>query len=123
LTCKKLHIITKEHSPEFGEEYCPVIHDNILGTGEELLFIDEMSMNDHDISQQHGRALSGDQVDCVDNFIEGEWYSIVAPLVLDQSIAARVMQGFFDSGLFYEFAADHDVHNFQLVLPILPIVV
>jgi transposase len=116
LTRKKLHIIARERNPELINEFWEVVHDHTLGTGEELIFLDEMSKNDLDTARRYGRALSGERADFVDNFVCGDRYSMVAALAVDGYIAARVVMGSFDSELFYEFVADHVVRVLQKLL-------
>ncbi|CAA7264085.1 unnamed protein product [Cyclocybe aegerita] len=59
LTRKLLHKIAKERDEEVWAEFMEVIHDHSAGTGNEFLFINEMSKNDHDTAQHYGLALSG----------------------------------------------------------------
>ena len=50
LTWKLLHKISWERDEEAQHEFMEVIHDHSTGQGEEFVFVDEMSKNDHDTS-------------------------------------------------------------------------
>jgi hypothetical protein len=91
LTRKKLHVIAKEWDTELIEQFWPVIWDNTLEMGEELVLMDKMSKNDHDTAQQYGRSRSGTWVDCVDNFVWGDRYSMAGALSLGWYITVRVV--------------------------------
>ena len=59
LTRKLLHKIAKERDAEQRADYLAVIYDHSAGRGDEFVFVDEMSKNDHDIARRYGRSLSG----------------------------------------------------------------
>lgn len=69
LTRKLLHKIAQERDEEVRAEFRAVIHEHSNGRGEEFIFIDEVSKNDHDTTRRYGRAFSGERADFVDNFV------------------------------------------------------
>jgi transposase len=113
LNRKKLHIIAKERDTDLIDEFWDVVRDNTSGTGEELVCLDEMSKNDRDTGRRYGRAMMGERADFVDNFVRGDRYSMVAALSIEGYIAARVVEGSFDSDLFYQFVAEHVVRVYE----------
>ena len=60
LTWKLLHKIARERDAEIWDEYLAVLQDHAAGDGEEFVFVDEMSKNDHDMAWRYGRSLSGE---------------------------------------------------------------
>ncbi len=68
-------------------EFRATVRDNSAGDGEEFVFLDEMSKNDHDTARRYGYAMQGERADFVNNFVHGDRYSLVATLALDGYIA------------------------------------
>ena len=69
LTRKLLHKIAREHDAEARADFLDIVHDYSGGDGEEFVFVDEMSKNDHDTARRYGRSLSGQRADFVDKFV------------------------------------------------------
>ena len=109
LTRKLLHKIARERDEEVRAEYCTVIQEHSNGQGEEFIFVDEVSKNDHDTARRYGRALSGERADFVDNFVRGQRYSMVAALTVDGYVSARVIPGSFDAAEFYDYVVEQIV--------------
>ncbi len=112
LTRKLLHKIAHEQDEALQMEFRATVRDNSAGDGEEFVFLDEMSKNDHDTARQYGYAMQGEHADFVDNFVRGDRYSLVATLALDGYIAHRVIPGSFDSMEFFDFVAEDVVSKF-----------
>jgi transposase len=97
LTRKLLHKIAHERDAEVRAEYLAVIRDHAAGDGEEFVFVDEMSKNDHDTARQYGRSLPGERADFIDNFVRGDRYSMVAAITIDGYVATHVVPGSFNA--------------------------
>ena len=111
LTRKLLHKIARERDAEQRADYLAVIHDHSAGQGEEFVFVDEMSKNDHDTARRYGRALSGERADFVDNFVRGDRYSMVAALTTDGYISCRVIPGSFNAEEFRDYITEQVVRS------------
>ncbi|CAA7258479.1 unnamed protein product [Cyclocybe aegerita] len=106
LTRKLLHKIAKEQDEEVQAEFMEVIHDHSAGTGDEFLFIDEMSKNDHDTARHYGLALSGQQADFIDNFVCGDRYSMAASMSTEGYISTHVVPGSFNADEFRDYIVE-----------------
>ena len=115
LTRKLLHKIARERDAEQRADFLAVIHDHSAGQGEEFVFVDEMSKNDHDTARRYGRALSGDRADFVDNFVRGDRYSMVAALTTDGYILSRVIPGSFNTEEFRDYITEQVVRSWYCV--------
>ena len=111
LTRKLLHKIARERDAEQRAEYLAVIQDHSVGRGEEFVFVDEMSKNDHDMARRYGRSLSGERATFVDNFVCGDRYSMVAALKTDGYISSRVIPGSFNAEEFRDFITEQVVSH------------
>jgi len=109
LTRKLLHKIARERDAEIWDEYLAVIQDHAAGDGEEFVFVDEMSKNDHDTAWRYGRSLSGEQADFIDNFVRGDRYSMVAAITIDGYIATRIVPGSFNAEEFRDYITEQVV--------------
>jgi len=109
LTRKLLHKIARERDEEARREFLDVIHDHSAGQGEEFVFIDEMSKNDHDTSRRYGLAMSGARADFIDNFVRGDRYSMVAAITIGGYISTRVIPGSFNAVEFRDFITEQVV--------------
>jgi len=114
LTRKLLHKIAREREAEQRAEYFAVIQDHSTGRGEEFIFVDEMSKNDHDTARRYGRSLSGERADFIDNFVRGDRYSMVAALTTDGYVASHVIPGSFNAEEFRHYITEQVV-SLQLV--------
>lgn len=68
-----------------------------------------MSKNDHDTARWYGVSLSGKHADFMDNFIHGDWYSLVVAITVEGYIAARVIAGSYDAIEFHDCIAEQVV--------------
>lgn len=109
LTRKLLHKIARERDQEARAEFMATIHEHSGGQGQEFVFVDEMSKNDHDTARRYGRALSGQRADFVDNFVRGDRYSMVAAITIEGYISTRVIPGSFNASEFCDYIAEHVV--------------
>ena len=109
LSRKLLHKIAREREEEARREYMDVIQDHSAGRGEEFVFVDETSKNDHDTARRYGRALRGQRADFVDNFVRGDRYSLVAAITIEGYLATRVVPGSFDAPEFQDFIVEQIV--------------
>lgn len=109
LTRKLLHKIASERDEIIRAEFLETVRDHSTGQGDEFVFLDEMSKNDHDTSRHYGRSMVGERADFVDNFIRGDRYSLLAAITTEGYIASRVVLGSFDSVEFYDFVAEQIV--------------
>lgn len=112
LTRKLLHKIARERDEQVRAEYRAIIEDHSNGQGEEFIFIDEMSKNDHDTARRYGRSLSGERADFVDNFVRGDRYSMVAAITVEGYMSTRVIPGSFDAVEFRDYIVEQIVHVF-----------
>ena len=111
LTRKLLHKIAREREAEQRAEYFAVVRDHSAGRGEEFLFVDEMSKNDHDTARRYGRSLSGTRADFIDNFVRGDRYSMVAALTTDGYVSSRVIPGSFNAEEFRDYITEQVVSS------------
>ena len=109
LTQKLLHKIAWEHDEEAQREFMEVIHDHSAGQGEEFVFVDEMSKNDHDTSQRYGLAMAGERADFIDNFVRGDRYSMVAAITTGGYVSAHVVLGSFNAEEFRDYITEQVV--------------
>ena len=109
LTRKLLLKIASERDQQLRDEWNEQIRNNFSPTGNQLIFIDEASKNDHDTACRYGRSLSGKRAEFVDVFVRGDRYSIAAALSIDGYIATRVVPGSFNSIDFAGFVAEEVV--------------
>ncbi len=93
-------------------EFRTTVRDNSAGDGEEFVFLDEMSKNDHDTAHRYGYAMQGEGADFVDNSVHGDRYSLVTTLALDGYITHQVIPGSFDSMEFFDFVTEDVVSKF-----------
>jgi transposase len=111
LTRKLLHKIARERDVEARADFLNVVHDYSGGDGEEFVFVDEMSKNDHNTARRYGRSLSGQQADFIDNFVRGERYSLVSAITTDGYIAVRVIPGSFNANEFRDYITEQVVSS------------
>jgi transposase len=111
LTRKLLHKIARERDEEARREFLEVIHDHSAGLGEEFVFVDEMSKNDHDTARRYGLAMSGERADFIDNFVRGDRYSMVAAITTDGYVATRVVLGSFNAVEFRDYITEQVVSS------------
>jgi hypothetical protein len=109
LTRKLLHKIARERDAEVRAEYLAVIQDHAAGDGEEFVFVDEMTKNDHYTARRYGRSLPGERADFIDNFVRGDRYSMVAAITIDGYIATRVVPGSFNAEEFRDYITEQVV--------------
>jgi len=109
LTHKILHKIAAERDEVLRTEWKTNIVQNFSGTGDEFVFADEISKNDHSTARTFGRALVGERAHFSDVFVRGDRYSLVAAISKKGYIAAEVVQGSFDSYDFFDFIAEQVV--------------
>lgn len=121
LTRKLLHKIARERDEEARREFFDVIHDHSAGLGEEFVFVDEMSKNDHDTARRYGLSMSGERADFIDNFVRGDRYSMVAAITTGGYIATRVVLGSFDAVEFHEFITEQVVRSRSFHIPLLTV--
>jgi len=114
LTRKLLHKIAFERDEILRAEYHTQIGENSGGSGEEFVCVDEVSKNDHHTAHRHGRALSGEQAEFFDYFVQGQRYSLVAAITTDGYLAAQAIPGSFDSDEFYDFIVEQVVSAFTV---------
>ena len=113
LTRKLLHKIARERDEAARDEWRNDIRQNFdAGTGDEFVFVDETSKNDHDTARRHGLAVVGERAEFVDVFVRGDRYSLAAALTNDGYIGARAVFGSFDSFEFFDFIAEEIVGDF-----------
>jgi hypothetical protein len=94
-----------------------MVRDHSDGQGAEVIFVDEMSKNDHGTACRYGRSLSGECADFIDNFVRGDWYSLVAAIIVEEYVAARVVAGSYDAVEFYDFIAEQVVCQPLFIFP------
>ncbi len=93
-----------------------MVHDYSGGDGEEFVFVDEMSKNDHDTARHYGQSLSGQQADFVDNFVWGERYSLVSAITMDGYIVVRVIPGSFNADEFQDYISEQVVSSGYILI-------
>jgi transposase len=111
LTRKLMHKIAQERDEEARREFLEVMHDHSAGLGEEFVDVDEMSKSDHDTARRHGLSMSGERADFIENFVQGDRYSMVAAITTDGYIAMRVVLGLFDAVEFPDFITEQVVSS------------
>ena len=109
LTRKLLHKIAWECDEEAQWEFMEVIHDHSGGQGEELVFVDEMSKNDHDTAWWYGLAMAGEWADFVDNFVRSDRYSMVAVITTGGYVSAHIVLGSFNAAEFCDYITEQMV--------------
>jgi transposase len=114
LTRKLLHKIAQERDEEMRAEFMETVRDHSGGRGDEFVFLDEMSKNDHDTARRYGLAMRGQRAEFVDNFVRGDRYSLVAAITTQGYIATRVIPGSYDSVEFFDFVAEQVVSQYYL---------
>ncbi|KIO09140.1 hypothetical protein M404DRAFT_52192, partial [Pisolithus tinctorius Marx 270] len=100
---KILHKIAAERDEERCGDFQEQIIANFQGDSREFMFVDETSKDEHTWACHYGRAMSGAHAPLSDVFIRGDWYSLVAAMMVDGYIAAEVMEGSYDHDLFCDF--------------------
>ena len=80
-----------------------MVRVEFVGTGEEFVFVDETSKNDHTAARRRGYGRLGEPAEVTDNFVRGERYSLAAAMTKEGYIATRVVPGSFDAEAFYDF--------------------
>ncbi len=88
-----------------------MIEEWFIGSGEELVFVDETSKNDHTCARRYGYAQVSDRAQFKDVFVRGDRYSLVAALAKDGYIAACAVPGSYDSEEFYSFIVEEVVSH------------
>jgi transposase len=114
LTRKMLHKIASERDEVLRTEWKTNIAENFSGTGDEFVFADEISKNDHSTARTartFGRAPVGERATFRDVFVRGDRYSLVAAISKKGYIAAEVVPGSFDSYNFFDFVAEQVVSD------------
>lgn len=106
LTHKLLQKIASERNEGIREEWRAMVDGEFLGTGDEFVFVDETSKNDHTCSRRYGYAPSGTRAQIRGAFVRGDRYSLAAALTKEGYIAARAIPGSFDSTEFYNFIVE-----------------
>ncbi|KIM48494.1 hypothetical protein M413DRAFT_61282 [Hebeloma cylindrosporum] len=106
LTQKLLHKIAQERNAEARCKFFDVIHDHSAGLGDEFVFVNEMSKNNHTTACRYGRSMAGECANFVDNFVQGDRYSMVAAITTSGYVSARVVLGSFNTVEFCDFITD-----------------
>ena len=112
LTHKRLQKIAAERNEELRAEWREMVGTEFLGTGDEFVFVDETSKNDHAYARRYGYSRKGERAELIDVFTRGVRYSLVAALTKRGYIATRVMEGSFDAAEFYDFIVAEVVSKF-----------
>lgn len=87
LTRKLLHKIASEQDEELRADFLATVREHSTGQGDEFIFLDEMSKNNHDIARRYGRSMRGERADFIDNFVRGDRYSLLAAITTDGYVA------------------------------------
>lgn len=108
LTRKILHKIAIERDNERRDNWRNGIRDpeSFTGTGEEFVFVDESSKNEHDVARRYGRAPAGQRAEMEEPFVHGVRYSVVAALLNKGYIATCITEGSFDSFAFFDYIVE-----------------
>jgi hypothetical protein len=72
--------------------------------------MDKTSKNERTWARTHGRSLSGKKAQLEDVFVQGDCYSLLAPLTIEGYMAVRVVEGSFDAHEFLDFVQEEVVH-------------
>ena len=109
LTRKRLQKLAVERDEGLRTEWRDMVEELFLGSGEELVFVDETSKNDHTDARRYGYTPAGTRAQFRDVFVRGDRYSLAAALTKDGYIATRAIPGSFDSEEFYSFIVEEVV--------------
>jgi transposase len=124
LTRKVLHKIAIERDEELRAHFRASIRDpqHFSGSGMEFVTVDESSKDERTFSRRYGRAAIGEAAHFSDVFVRGNRYSLVAAMSIEGYLAARVLEGSFDTESFFDFIIDDlvsrksDSHSLVLCL-------
>jgi hypothetical protein len=72
----------------------------------EFVTVDESSKDERTFSRRYGRAAIGEAAHFSDVFVRGNRYSLVAAMSIEGYLAARVIEGSFDTESFFDFIID-----------------
>jgi hypothetical protein len=111
LTRKILHKIATERNEVLRAQWRDNINHGFGGTGDEFVFADEISKNDHSTARRFGRMLAGERAHFHTIFVRGDRYSMVAAMSKKGYIAAKVVPGSFDTFNFFNFVAEEVVSH------------
>lgn len=100
LTQKILHKIASERDKMHHAEFLHSTRTNFSGTGNEFVFIDESSKNEHTLSRLYGCAPMGQDATVEAPFICGQYYSLVAAMSKSGYLMAQVIPGALDAFAF-----------------------
>ncbi|KIK97578.1 hypothetical protein PAXRUDRAFT_136009 [Paxillus rubicundulus Ve08.2h10] len=74
--------------------------------GSQVVCIDGTSKNELKWACHYGRAMSGTHATPSNVFMQGDHYSLVATITIDGYLAVDVVEGSYNSELFYNFIAE-----------------
>jgi transposase len=116
LTRKILHKIASERDEMRRAEFLHSIRTNFSGTGDEFVFIDESSKNEHTLSRLYGRAPMGQDATVEAPFIRGQRYSLVAAMSKSGYLTAQVIPGSLDAFAFFDFIVEDVVRTIPFLI-------
>lgn len=111
LSRKVLHKIAQERDEARRAEFMHCMRNNFSGTGDEFVFIDESSKNEHTYQRRYGRAPIGQDAVITAPFIRGERYSLVAAMSKKGYLAAHIVDGSLDAFDFFDFIVEDVVRS------------
>ncbi len=76
----------------------------------QIVFIDETSKDNWTIYCHYGHSVVGHRATITTNFMQGDWFSMVAALSLGGYDTVRVVEGSFDREDFLDFITNDVVH-------------
>lgn len=116
LTCKLLHKIASEWDEEPWVDFHATVREHSAGQGDEFIFLDKMSKNNHDVAHCYGWSMWGERTDFIDNFVRSDRHSLLAAIITNGYVACWAVLGSFDSVELYDFVAEQLVWLLSLVL-------
>ncbi|KIJ05939.1 hypothetical protein PAXINDRAFT_50858, partial [Paxillus involutus ATCC 200175] len=108
---KILHKLAVERDEDRHNEWREMVVTELTPDGSQVICIDETSKNELTWARHYGRAMSGTRATLSDVFVRGDCYSLVAAITIDGYLAADVVEGSYDSELFYNFIAEKVLPN------------
>ncbi|KIJ16000.1 hypothetical protein PAXINDRAFT_76278, partial [Paxillus involutus ATCC 200175] len=89
-------------------DFIASLQNDFIGDASEFVVVDETSKNERTYARHYGRAVRGHRAHICDVFACGDRYSLCAALTVDGYLAARAIEGSYDTEEFYDFIAEED---------------
>jgi hypothetical protein len=109
ISFKLLHKVVAKHDKDYWLEWKEDINTHFIAL--QMVFVDETSKDDWTIYCHYRCSVIGCRATIAANFVQGDWFSMVAALSLGGYDAVHVLEGSLDGEDFLDFIVNDVVHH------------